>query len=233
MKNKEQEQNKIIIQLENENQQLKKELKFYKTIVDEINVSIHINDVTTIGDYKMVWANNYYKKEIDNLKERNNIEQYFKKHYKQEDLEEINNAIQNYKTTKDPLAVLYNYSKSDNDGKWIYTIGSQYLEPDLGKGEQMLCASIDLTDKIYNLEKYAAMQKELNQLKHELALTKLSKTEIEILKLLAAGKSEKDIATNKIRSLFTIKTHLQNIREKLNIKKNTQLVKFAIESGIA
>ena len=77
------------------------------------------------------------------------------------------------------------------------------------------------------------MQKELNQLKYQLKLSKLSETEINILKILASGKSEKEIAETQIRSTHTIKTHLKNIRKKLNISKNTELVKFAIETGIA
>ena len=76
------------------------------------------------------------------------------------------------------------------------------------------------------------MQKEIAQLKNKVRLSKLSKTEIKILKLLASGKSEKEIAEAQLRSTHTIKTHLKNIRTKLDFNKNTELVKFAIETGI-
>lgn len=76
------------------------------------------------------------------------------------------------------------------------------------------------------------MVKELNLLKNELKLKQLTKVETDIIKLIAHGKSEKEIADIKIRSIHTIKTHLKNIRKKLKLSKNTEIVKFASETGL-
>ena len=55
----------------------------------------------------------------------------------------------------------------------------------------------------------------------------LSKRELEILGLLAEGHSNQEIATKLFVSLSTVKTHLQNIFEKLDVKRRTQAVEMA------
>jgi two-component system, NarL family, response regulator LiaR len=52
----------------------------------------------------------------------------------------------------------------------------------------------------------------------------LSKRELEILSLLAQGHSNQEIAANLFVSLSTVKTHLQNIFEKLDVKRRTQAI---------
>jgi DNA-binding CsgD family transcriptional regulator len=55
----------------------------------------------------------------------------------------------------------------------------------------------------------------------------LSKREMEILNLLAEGHSNQEIADKLFVSLSTVKTHLQNLFQKLDVKRRTQ----AIEKG--
>lgn len=55
----------------------------------------------------------------------------------------------------------------------------------------------------------------------------LSKRELEILNLLAEGNSNQEIATKLFVSLSTVKTHLQNIFEKLEVKRRTQAIEKA------
>jgi two-component system, NarL family, response regulator LiaR len=55
----------------------------------------------------------------------------------------------------------------------------------------------------------------------------LSKRELEILSLLAQGHSNQEIATTLFISLSTVKTHLQNIFEKLDVKRRTQAIEKA------
>ncbi|AWA31252.1 helix-turn-helix transcriptional regulator [Flavobacterium magnum] len=52
----------------------------------------------------------------------------------------------------------------------------------------------------------------------------LSKREMEILSLLASGHSNQEIAGSLFISLSTVKTHLQNLFEKLDVKRRTQAV---------
>lgn len=55
----------------------------------------------------------------------------------------------------------------------------------------------------------------------------LSKRELEILSLLALGHSNQEITAKLFVSLSTVKTHIQNIFEKLDVKRRTQAVEKA------
>ena len=55
----------------------------------------------------------------------------------------------------------------------------------------------------------------------------LSKRELDVLSLLAQGLSNQEIASKLFVSLSTVKTHLQNLFEKLDVKRRTQAVEKA------
>lgn len=55
----------------------------------------------------------------------------------------------------------------------------------------------------------------------------LSKRELEILGLLAQGHSNQEIAAKLFVSLSTVKTHIQHLFEKLDVKRRTQAVEKA------
>lgn len=59
------------------------------------------------------------------------------------------------------------------------------------------------------------------------AQLELSKRELEILSLLAQGHSNQEIASKLFVSLSTVKTHIQNLFEKLDVKRRTQAVEKA------
>ena len=59
----------------------------------------------------------------------------------------------------------------------------------------------------------------------------LTLREIEIIKLIAEGKSSREIAELLFLSFRTIQNHRTRIMRKLNLKKNTDLVKYAIQMG--
>lgn len=61
---------------------------------------------------------------------------------------------------------------------------------------------------------------------------KLTNTETEILKLIAAGKSVKEIANERCSSNHTIITHKKNIFRKLNVNTTYEATKWAIKNGI-
>jgi DNA-binding NarL/FixJ family response regulator len=71
-----------------------------------------------------------------------------------------------------------------------------------------------------------------NRLQVNAELTdQLSPREIEIITLIAEGKSSKEIAEILFLSFRTIQNHRTKIMKKLNLKKNTDLVKYAIRKG--
>ena len=62
--------------------------------------------------------------------------------------------------------------------------------------------------------------------------TELSEREMEILKLYAEGQSTREIAEQLFISVKTVGTHKQHILEKLGLKTNADLVKYAIKEGL-
>jgi DNA-binding CsgD family transcriptional regulator len=59
----------------------------------------------------------------------------------------------------------------------------------------------------------------------------LSEREVEILRLLATGLSNKEIAAQLFLSVNTIKVHLRNVFNKLNVQSRTEATLFAIQHG--
>jgi len=62
--------------------------------------------------------------------------------------------------------------------------------------------------------------------------SELSEREMEILKLFAEGKSTREIGEKLFISVKTVGTHKQHIFEKLGLKSNADMVKYAIKEGL-
>jgi DNA-binding NarL/FixJ family response regulator len=60
----------------------------------------------------------------------------------------------------------------------------------------------------------------------------LSRRELEVLRLLAQGHSNQQIADQMRVSVKTVETYRTRLREKLGLKERAELYRFAVESGI-
>ena len=61
----------------------------------------------------------------------------------------------------------------------------------------------------------------------------LSQREREILQELATGKTNKDIAESLYISKYTVDTHVKNIKEKLNLNKKGELIRFVLSNQMS
>ena len=60
----------------------------------------------------------------------------------------------------------------------------------------------------------------------------LSSRELEVLKLIAEGRSSKEIASLLVISVKTVERHRSNILEKLSLRDRVELTRFAIRRGL-
>lgn len=89
------------------------------------------------------------------------------------------------------------------------------------KGNQYLSPSV--TQKIMNAKEESGKDG---------ALSSLTKRELEIFKLLAEGKPNREIGKFLNISIRTVDTHRSNILKKLNLKNNAELVRLAFAEGL-
>lgn len=70
-------------------------------------------------------------------------------------------------------------------------------------------------------------------LKSKLKLFKLTEREKEVLRLIVNGHTSKEIADSLGISKLTVDTHRKHIQQKLGVTKQIDLLKLAMQSGIA
>lgn len=217
-----------------ENQQKLNDKEFYKTVINEVDIIIQINEILDDRYFRMVWANEFYRNSVrHSLQNQNqNIKKDSKQNYNPLELISLEKVMKELKESNEPYSTVYKYTSDNGDNRWYYAKISPYKFNKKRKLTQILCAFIDITGKIVNPGRITDMRREIAQLKNEISHSQLSKSEKNILRLLASGKSEKEIADLQSRSIHTVKTHIKNIRKQLNIHKNTELVKFAIKTGL-
>jgi NarL family two-component system response regulator LiaR len=63
-------------------------------------------------------------------------------------------------------------------------------------------------------------------------LEELTEREVEVLRLIAAGKSNREIAEEMVISDKTVKTHVSNLLSKLHLEDRTQAAIFALKHGL-
>ena len=98
----------------------------------------------------------------------------------------------------------------------------------VSKGEKYFNEAITnlVFEDFYNREVSA------RRTKQHLQLTDLSKREMEVLQLVASGKSDTEVADQLFISSKTVNTHKMHILDKLGLKNTAELVKYAIKNEL-
>ena len=84
-----------------------------------------------------------------------------------------------------------------------------------------------------NDETVTRVIKENQLLKSQVKLFKLTGREKEVLKLIVNGQTSKEIADELGISKLTVDTHRKHIQQKLGVSKQMDLLKLAMQSGMA
>ena len=94
----------------------------------------------------------------------------------------------------------------------------------VARGEELLAPA--LTRRL--IEQFVAAP----QARTSIELARLSVREREVLRLIARGQSNAEIAAHLTLGVETVKTHVSRILDKLRVRDRVQAVVFAYESGL-
>ena len=211
------------------------ENKFLKKLLKEAPVTIHINKVDENGHNMPVWANDNYEKLTGyTLRERPDIGFINGKSgiYYEEDAEAIRKAVKMILANSSlEESLIFRFYKKSGDLRWIYIHSRAITYKD--DPNHFLSIGFDITEKlVFNPKQLEIYTREIAQLKNHIRLSRLTKTEKEIIKELTSGKTTKEIAEIRARSYETINNHRRNIFRKLEIRKINELVSFAKDAGL-
>jgi DNA-binding NarL/FixJ family response regulator len=81
-------------------------------------------------------------------------------------------------------------------------------------------------------EDFYKRQRSGHETEKTLKLSDLTKREVEVLELIASGKSNKEVASTLFISVKTVDTHKTHILDKLGLKNTAELVKYAIKNNL-
>jgi DNA-binding NarL/FixJ family response regulator len=123
----------------------------------------------------------------------------------------------------------------------VLTMHKEYLHPALSAGATGYLLKEDVDRELFSAIKHIRQGKvhlspRLREgLAHGCASTSkpLSMREQEVLKLIAQGKSNKEISELLFISVRTVESHRSSLQEKLHLHNTAVLVKYAIEHGYA
>ncbi len=135
------------------------------------------------------------------------------------------------------VIMLSMYSKDEYIRETLKNGASGYLLKQSAPDELRSAITHVMEDKIF-LSPYIARSVVDDWLRDGKVITgskkpALTPREIEVLKLLAEGFSNKEIAKQLFISVKTVETHRHNIMEKLDLDNFADLIKYAIKNGLA
>lgn len=221
--------------LENNKLVIKNHPEFYKEIINSVYGSVTIVKVDENGNTFPVWMNEHYSRITGySFEDRQKMGFKYGKDelYHPDDLEIIRvGAKKLIKDREKGHTAMFRIKTKENDWKWVLSsCNAITLNGDSG---YILCFMVDLSSRMNNYhfltEKYT---KEIKRLQNQITINKLTKTEKEITKDIASGKSSKQISEERERSYETINNHKRNIFSKLGICKTSELIGFAMENGL-
>lgn len=153
-----------------------------------------------------------------------------------------NNGIEITKTLKNryeelKIVFISMHSESNYVMSALEVGAAGYLLKDAGKSEMLTAIRAVANGGTYYGKKVSQILMEHLQRKNfkspkEEEKVMLTRRELEVLKLLASEFSNQEIADKLFISSRTVDTHRRNLLEKLKLKNNAGLVRYAIKNGL-
>lgn len=213
------------------------EIQFLRQILDTMPVMITINQIDDFDDptsHFSLWSNKladeflgYSREEILELGFK-----YFLETMHPDELEYIGEAMMKFTSDNAPIYGGVMKLKPKN-GDFHRFIGSlAVMDRKNGKPWRVLVAVQNLEKMNDTRDQIIQLIRENLQLKNQLHYRNLSKREKQIVKLIANGQTDREIADSLSISPATVKTHRHKIIQKLQLKNKAAIAQFATENGL-
>lgn len=212
--------------------QLEKEVGFYKKIISSLDAVVLILDLEQL---KLVWANDYYHQLLG-------YDTQYDIPLDKEDLlllyhpEDKDYFVQMKRAITEqpgvPHTAFYRFRHRDGHYLWLFTANRLFRADAEGDLLEVVAVSIDFSGPVSypkNIRRF--MQEKLHELNHD-KVALITRRERQILRLLANGKKTREIADNLGLSYHTVNNHRKNMLKKLDMRKLSSLVNFAVENGL-
>jgi len=227
-------------QLIADNQQLKEKLFNLQTLIDNTPALIYINEIEdskNINTSQCTWSNQYGYNIMGYAQEEVNELgfDYYRETMHPDDLNVADRSLEILNNSKGGT-VFKGFGRAKPKGSdsylWLNVRTIVYKRNEDGSPRQYLNVAIDLSEQMHSDPQLAGALQEIHRLNNELKLKSISKRETEVLKLIAKGYTNREIADQFFVSIKTVKTHRNNLIKKLNAKNTAMLVALAVEFGL-
>ena len=226
----EQLQNKIE-KLENKLRESKKERNFYKEILNKVPALISIDK---IPEKQNKWINDFVK-EIGEMKsKKTGADKFLAESIHPDDMKKIEEKLKKIRNNgRTTYQGVYRIKDRRGNYRWLHLQTRTFKYNGNGQPDLLLSFSVDITSQV---ERYKQLRRfitlHVDEVYDEM-LKQLTEREKEVLALLAAGDSVQEIADKLFISFHTVRTHKRNVQSKLGMRTTNELVRFAVETGIA
>jgi len=215
------------------NSEILDHIKFLKNIISNLNIAIFIHD---LDKQRHIWTNDNYYNIIGYTDEEIKVfgPEWMKKNYHPDDIHLIKERYDFINQKKgDTYSGVYRVKHKKGHWVWVYQNVTVYKSDDNGNVKQVLGISIDFSDNFKTSKQFKTLYQENQQLKNELKISKLTKREKEIIKLIAGGNTSQEIAKAFNISKSTTDNHRKSMLKKLNLYNIADLTRFATETGLS
>ena len=127
------------------------------------------------------------------------------------------------------------YRIRHKEGHWVWVYSKQTVYESDGRGNptKFLGVTVDVMENFRTREIFFQMVNEGIRARNQSKLSKLTKRETEIIKLIARGMNYHEIAEKLNIQPDTVNKHRKNIQAKLNLHNIASIAYFAKENGLA
>ncbi|MFA9388325.1 MAG: LuxR C-terminal-related transcriptional regulator [Prolixibacteraceae bacterium] len=205
---------------------------WFRSLVDESSAMMFV----TNRHNEMIWCNQRYHDLFGHGADyvnKTGIIKYAEENLHPADIDSYLNSMKEL-ANKNLVQLLAIYRQKDVNNAWrkILVTGrvAKWDENDIP--EEFFGTGIDITDQFAEFTDFEILLHENIFLKNKLRIKSLTKRELQILQIIASGKSTKEVATEANISFNTVEWHRKNISKKLGINKLSELVRFAVECGL-